>query len=113
MDFWKGIALPKQNLKAMQYLYESNLYTLRIELFWSRLLEGYCLCPKLLNACAIPLLGYIKNCLGSITYLLKLEGVLHNHTKTYKESNTLFRVICKRHGFTYFGLGYRRGIVHA
>jgi hypothetical protein len=45
--------------------------------------------PKLLiNACAIPLLQYIKNPLGSITYLLNLGMVLHNQTKTYKESNT-------------------------
>jgi hypothetical protein len=28
------------------------------------------------------LLGYIKNPLGSITYLLKLRGVLHIHSKT-------------------------------
>jgi hypothetical protein len=31
-------------------------------------LEGYCLCPKLFNAHAIPLLRYI-NSFGSITYL--------------------------------------------
>jgi hypothetical protein len=51
-------------------------------------------------------LGYIRNPLGFITYLLKPGGVLHSHTKTYKESNTLV-------GFNYFGLGYWRGIAHA
>jgi hypothetical protein len=39
-----------------------------------------------------PLAGYLKNTLGSITYLLKLARVLHSHTKTYKKTNTLIRV---------------------
>ncbi len=47
-----------------------------------------------------PLVGYPKNTLGSTTYLLKLEGVLPSHTKTYKETNTLIRVFSKHHGFT-------------
>jgi len=36
-----------------------------------------------------------------------------NHTKTYKESNTLFAVIYKHHGLNYFGLSYWKGIAHA
>jgi hypothetical protein len=39
-------------------------------------LEEYCSWPKLFNTPAIPLLGYPKNTLGSITYLLKLGRVL-------------------------------------
>jgi hypothetical protein len=83
------------------------------KLFWFGLLEGYNLCPKVLNACAIPLLGYIKNLLGSITYLLKLERVLHSHTKSYKESNTLFGVIYKHHELNCFSSGYWKDITHA
>jgi len=45
------------------------------------LLEGYCLCPKLLNAPAVPLAMYPRNTLGSITYHLKLGGVLDSPTK--------------------------------
>jgi hypothetical protein len=97
----------------MQYPHENIFKTLWIKLFWSRLLEGYCLCLELLNACAIPLLRYIKNLLGSITYLLKPERVLQGHTKTYKESKTLFGVIYKHYGFNYFSLGYWKDIVHA
>ncbi len=37
-------------------------------------------------------LGYPIKTLGSITYFLKLIGVLHNHTNTYKETNTLIKV---------------------
>jgi len=33
------------------------------------LLEKYCSCPKLFNTPAIPLIGYPKNTLGSMTYL--------------------------------------------
>jgi hypothetical protein len=77
------------------------------------LLERYCSCTKLLNTPTIPLVGYPKNTLGSITYILKLGGVLHSPTKTYKESNTLLRVFKKHHGLKYFGLNYQRGIVHA
>jgi hypothetical protein len=36
----------------------------------------------LFNAHAIPLVGYLINPLGSITYVFKLGGVLHYHTKT-------------------------------
>jgi len=46
------------------------------------LLEGYCSWPKLFNTFAIPLAGYLINTLGFITYILKLGGVLHCHTKT-------------------------------
>ncbi len=77
-------------------------------------LKGYCSCPKLLlNACAILLLGYIKNPLGSITYILNPRGVLHSHTKTYKENNTFMKVFCKHHGLNHFGLGYCRSIACA
>jgi hypothetical protein len=73
------------------------------------LLEGYCSFSKLFNTLAIPFVGYPKNILGSITYLLKLKKVLHNPTKTYKESNTLLGVFSKHHGLDYFGLDYQRG----
>jgi hypothetical protein len=76
------------------------------------LLERYCPCPKLLNTLAVPLLGYFKNALGSITYLFKLGGVLHNPTKTYKECITLLGVFNKQHGLNVFHLDYQRGIVH-
>jgi hypothetical protein len=46
------------------------------------LLEGHCSCPKLLYTLAIPHVGYPTNTLGSITYILKLGGILHNFTKT-------------------------------
>jgi len=44
--------------------------------------KGYCSCLGILNAHAIPLVGYPINLLGSITYLLKLGRVLHSRTKT-------------------------------
>jgi len=50
--------------------------------------------------------GYPKNTLGSITYILKLGGILHIPTKTYKEYNTLILLHCKQHGLNYFGLNY-------
>jgi hypothetical protein len=37
--------------------------------------------PKLFNGCAIPLLGYVKNLLGFITYILKHERVLPKPTR--------------------------------
>jgi hypothetical protein len=46
--------------------------------------------------------------LGSITYLLKLGGVLHNHTKTYKETNTLIKVFYNETPWVYawaYGIG--------
>jgi len=45
-------------------------------------MEGYYSWPKLFNTFAIPFARYPRNTLGSITYFLKLEGVLHNPTKT-------------------------------
>jgi len=36
--------------------------------------ERYCSCPKLHNTLAIPLAGYLRKTLCSITYLLKLGG---------------------------------------
>jgi hypothetical protein len=41
---------------------------------------------------------------------LKLGGVLHKLTR---KTITLLGVICKHHGLSCFGLGFRRGIVHA
>jgi hypothetical protein len=66
---------------------------------------------KLFNTLVVPFVGYPKNILGFITYILKLGRVLHNPTKTYKESNTLLGVFNKHHGLNYFGLDYQRGIV--
>jgi hypothetical protein len=76
------------------------------------LLEGYYSWPKLFNTPIIHLLGYPINTLGSITYILKLGGVFHNPTKTYKQSNTLFGVFCKHHGLNCFGLNYQKGIAN-
>jgi hypothetical protein len=45
------------------------------------LLKGYYSCPKLLNTFTIPFAMYPKSTLGSITYLFKLGGILHNLTK--------------------------------
>jgi hypothetical protein len=45
-------------------------------------LEGYCSCPKLLNTPTLPLTWYPRNTLGSITYILKLGGILHSPPKT-------------------------------
>jgi hypothetical protein len=49
--------------------------------------------PKGFNERAIPLSRYPKNTLNSITYLLKCGKVLHSLTKTYKETNTLMKVL--------------------
>jgi hypothetical protein len=76
------------------------------------LLEGYCSWSKLFNTPTIPLLGYLKNTLGSMTYLLKLGSVFHSLTKTYKQSNTLLGVFSKHHGLNYFGLDYQNGIAN-
>ncbi len=64
------------------------------ELFWSKLLEGYYSCPKGLTKHAIPLLGYPRNTLGFITYLLTRGGVLCNLMKTNEETNTLINKAC-------------------
>jgi len=76
------------------------------------LLEGYCSWPKLFNTPAIPLSGYPKNTLDSITFLLKLGGIFHSPTKTYKQCNTLIGVFSKHHGLTFFVLDYQRGVVN-
>jgi len=78
----------------------------------STLLEGYCSWPKLLNTPTIPLSGYPRNTLGSITYLLKLGKLFHSPTKTYKQNNTLLGVFSKHYGLNYFGLDYQRGIAN-
>jgi hypothetical protein len=65
------------------------------------LLKGYCSCPKRLNEHALPLPRYLKNTLGSITYFLTCERVLHSPTKTYKELiPSLGYSIMKHHGST-------------
>jgi hypothetical protein len=76
------------------------------------LLEGYCSWPKLLNTPTIPFSSYPKNKMGSITYILKLRGIFHSLTKTYKQSNTLFGVFNKQHALNYFGLDYQKGIAN-
>jgi hypothetical protein len=43
------------------------------------LLEGYYSCPKLFNTLTISFVGYPINTLGSITYILKLGGILHTY----------------------------------
>ncbi len=40
---------------------------------------------------------------------MKHGWVLHNPTKTYKQSITLLRVFNKNHGLNYFSLNYQRG----
>jgi hypothetical protein len=57
------------------------------KLLWSKLSNGYYLWQGILNAHALPFVGYLIN-----TYLLKLVKVLHNHTKTYNETNTYIKV---------------------
>jgi hypothetical protein len=76
----------------MHYLHWATLYKSWAELFWSRLLKGYCSCPKRFNEHAIPFLRYPRNKLGSITYLLKGGGVFHSPAKIYKETNAFIRV---------------------
>jgi hypothetical protein len=72
-----SIALPKPTKKLILSLRYSI-----IKHHGSILLEWYCSCPKMLNRLAILFIRYPKNALGCITYLLKLGGALHNHTKT-------------------------------
>jgi hypothetical protein len=62
--------------------------------------------PNKFNEHAIPLRRYPRNTLGSITYFLKLEGVLHSLTKTLKGYNTFGGLHYKHHRLNYFGLGY-------
>jgi hypothetical protein len=85
--FWRVegycIALPKPPRKPIQSLRYSIIKHHGFTLF-----EGYCSCPKLHNTLTIPLINYPRNTMGSITYLFKLGGVLHSHTKTKKENNT-------------------------
>jgi len=50
--------------------------------------KDICSWPKLLNTPTMPLSSYLRNTFGFITYILKLGGVLHYHTKTYNENNT-------------------------
>jgi hypothetical protein len=76
------------------------------------LLGGHCSWPKLFNKLTIPFLGYPRNTLGSITYIMKLGRVFHSPTKTYKQKNTLLGVFSKHHGLNYFGLNYQRRITN-
>jgi hypothetical protein len=64
-----------------------------VELFWFRLLKGYYSCPKGCIKRAIPFLRYLRNTLGSITYLLTCGVVLRNLIKTKKETNTFISYI--------------------
>jgi len=75
------VALPKPTRKPI-----SSLGYSIIKHHGSILLEGYCSCTKLFNTPIIPLVGYPKNTSDCITYLLKLGGVLHSLTKTYKKA---------------------------
>jgi hypothetical protein len=64
--------------------------------------------------CTCNTLGYIRNPLGSITYLNNLKRVLHNLNKVLKEHNTFMKIFCKQYGINYFSPGYWRGnIVYA
>jgi hypothetical protein len=71
------IVLPKPTRKPIPSLRYST-----IKHHGSMLFEGYYSWPKLFNTSTIPFIGYPKNTLGSITYILKLEGVLHSLTRT-------------------------------
>jgi hypothetical protein len=101
------VALPKPTRKPIPSLRYSI-----IQHHGSTLFEGYCSWPKLLNTSVIPLAGYPKNTLGSITYFLKLGRVFHSLTKTYKQNNTMLGIFNKHHGLNYFGLYYQRGITN-
>ncbi len=71
------------------------------ELFWSKLLEGYCSCPKRLNEHALPFSRYPKNRLGSIPYIWHAEGyciTLPKPTRILIPS--LGYLIIKHHKFT-------------
>jgi len=81
-ETWRGIAWPHQNLKGKHYPIWGNLQTQRAKLFWFRLLEGYCSCPKLFNSHALPLSRYPIKPLGFITCILEFGRVLHNLSKT-------------------------------
>jgi hypothetical protein len=83
------VTLPKSTKKPIPSLKYFVIQHQRSTL----LLEGYYSCPNLLNTLAIPFVGYPRNTLGSITYLLKLVGALHNHTKiTQYIYNTFHRL---------------------
>jgi hypothetical protein len=104
------VTLPKPTRKPIPSLGYSIIKHHGFMLF-----EEYCSWSKVFNTSAIPfasLTGYPKNTLGSITYLLKLGGVFHNLTKTYKQTNTLLEIFSKHHGLNYFGLDYQKGIAN-
>jgi hypothetical protein len=64
------IALPKPPRKPILSLGYSI-----IKHHGSTLLKGYCSCSKLHDTLAMPFIIYLKNTMGSITYLFKLGGV--------------------------------------
>jgi hypothetical protein len=76
---------------------------------WAKLLEGYCSCSKGFTKHTISFLGYPRNTVGSITYLLTHGGVLHSPMKTNKETNTLISYILL---LNIIGLCYCKGIIH-
>jgi hypothetical protein len=85
------IALTKPKRKAIPSL--GYTITSWAELFRSKLLKGYYSCLEGLTEHAIPLLGYPKNTLGSITYILTHGRVLCSPMKTNKETNALINYI--------------------
>jgi hypothetical protein len=72
LDYQRGIAYGKEHSMHMRYSV--------IKHHGSTLLEGYYSCSKLQNTFAIPFIGFPINTLGSITYIFKLEGVMHSLT---------------------------------
>jgi hypothetical protein len=71
--------LPKPTRKSILYL---GLQTPWVQLFWFKLLEGYCSCPEVFNSHAPSLFKYPIKPLGSITYLLEFGRVLQSPSKT-------------------------------
>jgi hypothetical protein len=72
LDYQRGIAHGKEHSMHMRY---SVIKHHGLNYF-----EGYCSCSKLQNTFAIPFIGFPINTLGSITYIFKLEGVMHSLT---------------------------------
>jgi hypothetical protein len=72
LDYQRGIVYGKEYSMHMRYSV--------IKHHGSTLLEGYCSCSKLHNTLTIPYIGFPINTLGSITYIFKLEGVMHSPT---------------------------------
>jgi hypothetical protein len=67
------------NQKIFLYPPKVRILKLTSPNYW----RGIYLCLKLLNAHAIPLLEYIRNSLGSITYFKNFRGVLQGESKVF------------------------------